>query len=135
MLGGLLGNGIDALRLGGALDWIPLGRSLMNLADVALLPGLAFFQLATNFFIKAGKAHALGKPLHFSTVSFLGLPLVGFFIAWAFGTAPNEDVLVLALKNIGFVYLMGFSMLLGISRLVAAFIVDKWAKKYAEERR
>ena len=133
MLGGLLGNGIDALRLGGALDWIPLGRSLMNFADVALLSGLAFFQLATDFFIKAGKAHAQGKPLHFSTVTFLGLPLLGFFISWAFGTAPNEDVLMLALKNIGFVYLMGFSMLLGISRLLAAFIVDRFAKKYAAD--
>ena len=134
MLGGMLGNGIDAFRLGGALDWIPLGRSLMNFADVALLLGLAFFQLATNFFIKASKAHHDGAPLHFSTVSFLGLPLLGFFIAWAFGSAATEVPLMLAMKSVAFIYIMGFSMLLGISRFLAALGVDRFVKKFVAEQ-
>ena len=134
MVGGLLGNGIDALRLGGALDWIPLGRSMMNLADVTLLPGLALFQLMTQFFIKAGRAHHAGKLLHWSTVGFLGLPLVGFFISWAFGTAPSDGALTLALKNVGFLYMMGFSMLLGISRLAAAFVVNHFSARFTEEQ-
>ncbi|MBI5244194.1 MAG: hypothetical protein HY922_11050, partial [Elusimicrobia bacterium] len=134
MLGGLLGNGLDALRLSGALDWIPLGRSLMNLADLALLPGLALFQLMTHFFVQAGRAHHAGKLLHFDTGGFLGLPLVGFFIAWAFGTAPSEGALTLALKNVGFLYLMGFSMLLGISRLAASLIVNHFAARFTKEQ-
>jgi hypothetical protein len=134
MLGGLLGNGLDALRLGGALDWIPLGRSMMNLADVTLLPGLALFQLMTQFFIQAGRAHHAGKLLHFSTVGFLGLPLLGFFISWAFGTAPSEGALTLALKNVGFLYMMGFSMLLGISRLAASLVVNHFSARFTEEQ-
>ncbi|MCX5795114.1 MAG: signal peptidase II [Elusimicrobia bacterium] len=134
MLGGMLGNGVDAFRLGGALDWIPLGRSLMNFADVALLLGLAFFQLATSFFMKAAKAHHDGTPLHFSTVSFLGLPLLGFFIAWAFGSAATELPLMLAMKSVAFIYIMGFSMLLGISRFLAALGVDRFVKKFVAEQ-
>jgi hypothetical protein len=130
MLGGMLGNGIDAFRLGGALDWIPLGRSLMNFADVALLWGLAFFQLASSFFFKASEAHQAGKPLQFSTTGFLGLPLLGFFIAWAFGSAAGGGEFDLAMKGIGYLYLMGFSMLLGISRFLAALVVDRFAKKF-----
>ncbi|MDD5627862.1 MAG: signal peptidase II [Elusimicrobia bacterium] len=134
MLGGMLGNGIDAFRLGGALDWIPLGRSLMNFADVALLWGLAFFQLATDFFIQAAKAHHEGKPLHFSTVSFLGLPLLGFFLAWTFGSAAGGGALDLAMKSVGWLYVMGFSMLLGISRFLASLVVDRFAKKFVSEQ-
>jgi hypothetical protein len=134
MFGGMLGNGLDALRLGGALDWIPLGRSLMNFADISLLPGLALFQLATHFFIKAGEAHHDQKPLYFSTGGFLGLPLVGFFIAWAFGSAAGGGALDLAMKNIGFLYLMGFSMLIGISRFLAAMVVDRFAAKFVAEQ-
>ena len=134
MLGGMLGNGLDALRLGGALDWIPLGRSLMNFADVALLPGLAFFQLATHFFIEAGVATRAGKPLRFSTVTFLGLPLLGFFIAWAFGSAAGGGALDLAMKSVGYLYLMGFSMLLGISRFLAALVVDRFAGRFIAEQ-
>ncbi|MBI4060433.1 MAG: hypothetical protein HY403_03300 [Elusimicrobia bacterium] len=130
MLGGLFGNGLDVLLQGGALDWIPLGRSLINLADVALLLGLAVFQLATAFFVRARLAHRRGEPLRLSTVGFLGLPLVGFFIAWAFGSAPSDDALNLALSHIGFVYLMGLSMLLGISRFLAALVVDRWAARF-----
>ena len=130
MLGGMLGNGIDAFRLGGALDWIPLGRSLMNFADVALLWGLAFFQLASSFFFKAAEAHKAGKPLQFGTTGFLGLPLLGFFIAWVFGSAVGGGEFDLAMKGIGYLYLMGFSMLLGISRFLAALVVDRFAKKF-----
>jgi hypothetical protein len=133
MVGGMLGNGIDALRLGGALDWIPLGRSLMNFADVALLAGLAFFQLGTSFFIKAGMAHKAGKPLFFSTVPFLGLPLAGVFIAWAFGSAEGAGSLDLAMKNVGFIYLMGFSMLVGFSRFLAATVLNRFVKKFVAE--
>lgn len=134
MLGGMLGNGLDSLRFGGALDWIPLGRSLMNLADISLLAGLAFFQLATNFFVKAGEADHSGKSLQFNTTYFLGLPLVGFFIAWAFGSAPSADILNLALKNIVYLYLMGFSMLVGISRYLAAVVMTRFASKFISEQ-
>ncbi len=133
MVGGMLGNGIDALRLGGALDWIPLGRSLMNFADVALLSGLAFFQLGTSFFIKAAMAHKAGKPLDFNTVYFLGLPLVGVFIAWAFGSAEGAGALDLAMKNVGFLYLMGFSMLVGFSRFLAATVLNRFVSRFVAE--
>lgn len=135
MLGGLFGNGIDAIRLSGALDWIPVGRSLLNFADVALLTGLAFFQLASSFFVQIRAAHQKKEPFHFSTVGFLGLPLVGFFLAWTFGSAPSENVLNLALSHLGWVYVMGFSMLLGISRFLAALVVDRMAKRYSAESR
>jgi lipoprotein signal peptidase len=130
MLGGMLGNGIDAFRLGGALDWIPLGRSLMNFADVGLLWGLAFFQLASSFFFKAAEAHKAGRPLQFSTTRFLGLPLLGFFLAWAFGSAAGIGAFDLAMKSMAWLYVMGFSMLLGISRFLAALAVDRFAKKF-----
>jgi hypothetical protein len=133
MVGGMLGNGIDALRLGGALDWIPLGRSLMNLADVSLLAGLAFFQLGTSFFIKAAMAHKAGKPLNFSTVSFLGLPLTGVFIAWAFGSAEGAGALDLAMKSTAFIYLMGFSMLVGFSRFLAATVLNRFVSRFVAE--
>ncbi len=134
MLGGMLGNGIDGFRLGGALDWIPLGRSLMNFADVALLCGLAFFQLATSFFLRASEAHHDNKPLYMSMVGFLGLPLVGFFIAWAFGSAATDVPLNMAMKSVAYIYIMGFSMLLGISRFLAALVVDRFAKRFVSEQ-
>jgi hypothetical protein len=133
MIGGMLGNGIDAVRLGGALDWIPLGRSLMNFADVALLCGLALFQVATGFFIKAAIAHKIRKPLDFNTVYFLGLPLLGVFIAWAFGSAEGKGALDLAMKNVGFIYLMGFSMLVGTSRFLAAAVTNRFVSKFVAE--
>ena len=133
MMGGALGNGIDALRLGGALDWIPVGRSFMNLADFAILFGLAFVQLGTSFFIKAAKAHKSGKPLRFSTVWFLGLPLAGVFAAWAFGTTGTAGALELVMKHIGYVYLMGLSMLLGISRFLVAIVMDRFVSRFVAE--
>jgi lipoprotein signal peptidase len=133
MVGGMLGNGIDALRLGGALDWIPLGRSLMNFADVALLTGLAFFQLGTGFFVKAAMAHKSGKPLYFNSNWFLGLPLAGVFIAWAFGSSEGAGALDLAMKNIGFLYLMGFSMLVGSSRFLASIVMNRFVSRFVAE--
>ena len=133
MVGGMLGNGIDALRLGGALDWIPLGRSLMNFADVALLTGLAFFQLGTSFFIKAAMAHKAGKPLYFNNNWFLGLPLAGVFIAWAFGSSEGAGALDLAMKNVGFIYLMGFSMLVGFSRFLATTVMNRFVSRFVAE--
>ncbi|MFA6003093.1 MAG: hypothetical protein WC881_03405 [Elusimicrobiota bacterium] len=134
MLGGLLGNGLDAIFRGGALDWIPLGRSMLNMADVILLPGLALFQLLGRFFVQAGKAYRAAKPLQFSTVNFLGLPLLGFFIAWAFGSAASDVPLSLAMKNVGYLYIMGFSMLIGISRFLAALVVDPFVKRFQAEQ-
>jgi hypothetical protein len=134
MLGGMLGNGLDLMRLGGALDWIPLGRSLMNFADVALLLGLSFFQLATRFFIKAARADHDGKTLNFDTGTFLGLPIVGFFIAWAFGSGKGGEALDLSMKSIGFIYLMGFSMLIGIARVFASGVISRFAGKFVAEQ-
>jgi hypothetical protein len=133
MVGGMLGNGIDALRLGGALDWIPLGRSMMNLADAALLLGLSFFQLATSFFVKAAAAHKSGKPLSFNPVSYLGLPLAGFFVAWAFGSAESSVVTDLVMKHVGYVYLMGFSMLVGSARFLAALVMKPFVSRFVAE--
>jgi hypothetical protein len=133
MLGGILGNGIDALRLGGALDWIPLGRSLMNFADVSLLLGLSFFQLASSFFIKAAIAHRAGKPLYFNYNWFLGLPLAGVFVAWAFGSAAGGGALDLAMKNVGFLYLMAFSMLIGFARFLAATVLNRSVSRFVSE--
>jgi lipoprotein signal peptidase len=134
MMGGMLGNGLDALRLGGALDWIPLGRSLMNLADVSLLMGLAFFQLATSFLISAGEADHSGKSLRFNITAYLGLPIVGFFIAWMFGTTPSMGILDLAMKNIAYLYLMGFSMLIGISRFISALIMGRFVARFISDQ-
>ncbi|MBI3553167.1 MAG: signal peptidase II [Elusimicrobia bacterium] len=134
MLGGMLANGIDLLRLGGALDWIPVGRSLMNFADIALLTGLAFFQVASHFFARAAEAEHDHKILRFNTVGFLGLPLVGFFVAWVFGTASGGGLLDVALKNIGYLYLMGFSMLIGISRYLCALVINRYAAKFNAEQ-
>ncbi|MFA6028424.1 MAG: signal peptidase II [Elusimicrobiota bacterium] len=133
MLAGLFGNGLDAIRLGGALDWIPLGRSIINLADVALLCGLAFFQMASAFFAKARAAHAKKEPLQFDGSMFLGLPILGFFLSWALGSAPTDEVLNLALSHLGWVYVMGFSMLLGISRFLAALVLGPRVRRYRAE--
>lgn len=133
MLAGLFGNGLDAIRLGGALDWIPLGRSIINLADVALLSGLAFFQMASAFFAKARAAHAKKEPLQFDGSMFLGLPILGFFLSWALGSAPTDEVLNLALSHLGWVYVMGFSMLLGISRFLAALVLGPRVRRYRAE--
>lgn len=133
MLGGILGNGLDTIRLNGALDWIPLGRSLMNFADVAVLAGLSFFQVASSFFIKAGLAHRAGKPLQFSPIYYLGLPAAGVFAAWAFGSAAGGGALDLALKNVGYLYLMAFSMLIGFARFLAAAALNPFVKKFVAE--
>jgi hypothetical protein len=133
MLGGILGNGLDTIRLNGALDWIPLGRSLMNFADIAVLLGLSFFQIASSFFIKAAVAHRAGKPLQFSPIYYLGLPLAGVFVAWAFGSASGGGALDLAMKNVGFLYLMAFSMLIGFARFLSAAALNPFVKRYVAE--
>jgi hypothetical protein len=133
MLGGLLGNGIDAILKNGALDWIPVGRSLMNFADVAILIGLSYFQLASIFFANAARAARDKKQMTLDLTNFLGLPLLGFFIAWAFGSGVADDALSLAMKSTGFIYLMGFSMLIGIARYAAALLMRREVKKFNED--
>ena len=133
MLGGMLGNGIDTLRIGGAMDWIPLGRSLMNFADVGVLIGLSYFQASSTFFLKAATAHKAGKPLFYNNAWFLGIPLAGVFIAWAFGSASGGGALDLAMKNVGFLYLMAFSMLIGAGRFIGAVVVNGFAKRFVAE--
>jgi len=133
MLGGMLGNGIDTIRLNGAMDWIPLGRSLMNFADVAVILGLSYFQASTNFFIRAGAAHKAGKALYFPYAFFLGLPIAGVFIAWAFGSGTGGGALDLSMKNVGFLYLMAFSMLIGAGRFVGMAIVNVFVKRFVAD--
>jgi hypothetical protein len=133
MLGGILGNGLDAIRLNGALDWIPLGRSLMNFADISLLLGLSYFRLASSFFIKAATAHKAGKSLYFTPMYYLGLPLAGVFIAWAFGSGKDGGALDLAMKNVGFLYLMAFSMLIGFAQFISAVVLNPFVKKFVAE--
>jgi len=133
MIGGMLGNGIDTLRIGGAMDWIPLGRSLMNFADVAVLLGLSYFQASSAFFSRAATAHKAGKPLYQTNAWFLGLPLAGVFIAWAFGSATGGGALDLAMKNVGFLYLMAFSMLIGAGRFVAVAVMNIFVKRFITE--
>jgi lipoprotein signal peptidase len=133
MLGGMLGNGIDTIRMNGAMDWIPLGRSLMNFADVAVILGLSYFQASTKFFLRAGAAHKAGKALYFPYAFFLGLPIAGVFIAWAFGSGTGGGALDLSMKNVGFLYLMAFSMLIGAGRFVGMAIVNIFVKRFVAD--
>jgi hypothetical protein len=64
----------------------------------------------------------------------LSLPLLCFFAAWAFGTVASANPLAMMLKNTASLYVMGFSMLIGISRVVAAFIVDRFAARFIAEQ-
>ena len=131
LIGGMLGNGIDNLRLGGALDWIPFGHSYLNFADINVFLGLSLFQLLTSFSIKAGAAHHDGKPLYFSMVPYLGLPLAGFALAWA-GTTSGGP-LVLIMSSLGNLYLMGFSMFIGLFRFITALAVNPTVKRFVAE--
>ena len=133
MLGGLLGNAVDAFIKNGALDWIPVGRSLMNLADVAILLGLSYFQLSSIFFAHAARASRDRKAMTLDLTSFLGLPIVGFFAAWAFGSGPSDEPLALMMKSTPFIYLMGFSMLIGIARYVASLLIIPSVKKFNDD--
>ncbi len=43
LLGGALSNGWDRLQYGGVIDWIPLGISVANIADIAIAGALVAF--------------------------------------------------------------------------------------------
>lgn len=133
MLGGLFGNAIDAFLKGGALDWIPVGRSLMNLADVAIILGLSYWQLAGYFFITAARAAGQKRAMSLDLTSYLGLPIIGFFVAWAFGGGKGETELTMAFGHIGWIYLMGFSMLLGMGRVIASYLIRRDVARFNAE--
>lgn len=133
MIGGMLGNAIDVWVKGGALDFIPFGRSTLNFADVALLLGLAYFQMAGRFFVRAAEAFKANKPLDYDAGSYMALPLAGFVAAWIFGSVPNDQFLSLTMSHVAWIYVMGFSMLLGVSRIIALIDVRRYVRRFREE--
>lgn len=48
LIGGALSNEWDRWRYGGVVDWIPMGISVANIADIAIVASLIFFVVAVG---------------------------------------------------------------------------------------
>jgi ATP-dependent Clp protease ATP-binding subunit ClpC len=121
LIGGALGNGLEAILIGKVVDFIPLGIATANFADLLLFASMPYVLLALSFFKRAQIADKRSEPITFPMWKFFTLTWVAV-IAGILGLNGSHAEIFDAMAALGIVE--------GTGLIAAAALLDRYTRSF-----